>query len=98
MAMQIIFSQTRQNNSIDFHDASDEFKNLKAQYVEQNKMIENEFVFSNDGNTKTWTLTFASQSDYIEFMGEPERQTYYHDMASYNETNSITYSTTVNFM
>lgn len=92
MKREIKLIQQRSNTSINFFDASDDFKQLKQTYITSGKLDDHGFEMSNNDLVKTWTLIFNTSEDYISFVNEEVQNTYWSNLLSYNASNSISYS------
>lgn len=84
--------QQRPSLTVEFFNASDEFKQLKQHYVSQGKLTDIGASFSNDNLTKTWTLIFSTEEDYISFKSETFSVEYINHMQEYNAVNQISFS------
>lgn len=84
--------QQRPSLAVEFFNASDEFKQLKQDYVSQGKLTDIGASFSNDNLTKTWTLIFSTEEDYISFKSEAFSIEYINHMQEYNAVNQISFS------
>lgn len=83
--------QQRPSLAVEFFNASDEFKQLKQDYVSQGKLTDTS-SFSIDNLTKTWTLIFSTEEDYISFKSEAFCIEYINHMQEYNAVNQISFS------
>lgn len=92
MRKQIKLIQQRPNTSINFFNAADEFKQLKQTYVTAGKLDDLGFEMSNNNLTKTWTLVFTTDEDYLNFKSDGHQHTYWNNLLSHNTSNSISYS------
>ena len=84
--------QQRPNTSVSFFDASQAFKDLKTTFIEENKLEDQGASWSDDQLTKTWTLVFSTNNDYLEFKSNSLCEEYIDGMGSYNTANLISYS------
>ena len=84
MAKKVILIQQRPNVSVDWHNASDEFKALKESYVSAGKLDDQGGVLSDGDLIKTWTLVFTSDKDSGDFLNEAASSTYQTARQDYN--------------
>ena len=84
MAKKVILIQQRPNESVDWHNASDEFKALKESYVSAGKLDDQGGVLSDGDLIKTWTLVFTSDKDSEDFLNEAASSTYQTSRQDYN--------------
>ena len=84
MAKKVKLIQQRPNTSVDWHNASDEFKTLKESYVSAGKLDDQGGVLSEGDLIKTWTLVFANDKDSEDFLGEAASSTYQTARQDYN--------------
>jgi len=96
MARQVKLIQQRPNTGVSFFDAADEFKQLKVQYVNDGKLVDQGAAMSNGDLTRTWTLEFTNQTEYDNFMAEAAHGTYWTALMNHNNSNSISHSLEVN--
>ena len=84
MAKKVILIQQRPNVSVDWHNASDEFKALKESYVSAGKLDDQGGVLSDGDLIKTWTLVFTSDKDSEDFLNEAASSAYLTSRQDYN--------------
>lgn len=89
MAKKVKLIQQRPNTSVDWHNASDEFKTLKESYVSAGKLDDQGPVLSEGDLIKTWTLVFTTDDDSEDFLGEAASTTYQTARQNYNIDNGI---------
>ena len=82
--------QTRPSTAVAFHDANEDFKQLKLEYVSAGKLTDNGGSNSGDGLIRTWTLVFSNVEEHGNFRAEAVCETYINERESYNSANGIT--------
>lgn len=92
MRIQNKLMQQRPSLDVDFFNASDNFKQLKQEYILQGKLEDSGASFSDDNLTKTWTLTYSTEEDYLSFKDEIYTREYMNQMYEYNQANKISFS------
>ena len=92
MAKKVILIQQRPNVSVDWHNASDEFKALKESYVSAGKLDDQGVVVSGNELIRTWTLVFTTEENYNEFINEDVSLDYQAARQKYNSDNGISES------
>ena len=93
MALTRILTQTRPNTGVAFHNASDDFKALKQEWVNAGKMVDNGGSNDESGLIRTWSLTFPDDTIYESFKSDARQQTYIQNRREYNTQNNITEET-----
>ena len=89
MAVTRILTQTRPNTGVAFHNASDEFKALKQEWVDAGTLVDNSGSNNESGLERTWTLTFTSTENLVRFEDDPKTKAYSDARKAYNITNDI---------
>ena len=84
--------QQRLSTTTNFFDASDDFKQLKLDYISQGKLIDQGASFSENNLIKTWVLIFNTPTDFSDFIGTSECVEYVNAMQQYNTENQISFS------
>ena len=89
MAKKVILTQQRPNTSVDWHNATDEFKALKESYVSAGKLDDQGGALSEGDLIKTWTLVFTTEQNSVDFLSESVSTTYQTSRQNYNTANGI---------
>lgn len=88
MAFQTITTLVRPNTNVPFFSSTDN-KAVKSSYTASGKISANNAVISQDGLTKTVTLSFATQADQLAFKADASRNAVKEARRAYNLANNI---------
>ena len=90
MAITVTLTQTRPNTSVNFYNASTNFKAFKKEMIDAGTLIDSGGSNDETDLIRTWTLTFTNAAAQIAFENDNRTQSYVDARGTYNRISGIT--------